>query len=135
MGNISTTPADHGLRVLVVDDEPLIRWSIAEILQHRGHTVVQAPSANGALAVMNDLKEPIDVVLLDLRLPDSDDLKMLTEVRRRMPHSAVILMMSYVTPELAQDALQLGAQRVIGKPFDMDDVETLVRSAYQARLH
>jgi DNA-binding NtrC family response regulator len=135
MGNISMTPTHHSLRVLVVDDEPLIRWSIAEILNHRGHTVVEAPSASGAHAVMTDLKEPIDVVLLDLRLPDSDDLKLLAEVRRRMPQSAIILMTSFGTPELAQGALRLGAHRVIGKPFDMDDVETLVRSAYQARLH
>ena len=128
-------PAPCSLCVLVVDDEPLIRWSIAEILNHRGHTVLEAPSASGARAVMTDSRQPIDVVLLDLRLPDSNDLTLLEEVRRRMPHTAVILMTSYGTPELAQGALQLGAQRVIGKPFDMDDVETLVRSAYQAKLH
>ena len=129
------TPTQHSLRVLVIDDEPLIRWSIAEILNHRGHTVLEAPSARGARAVMTDSRQPIDVVMLDLRLPDSNDLTLLEEVRRRMPHSAVILMTSYGTPELAQGALQLGAHRVIGKPFDMDDVETIVRSAYQAKLH
>lgn len=128
-------PTPSSLRVLVVDDEPLIRWSIAEILNQRGFAVVEAPSASGARAVMNASPQAIDVVLLDFRLPDSNDLKLLEEVRRRMPHTAVILMTSYGTPELAQRALKLGAYRVIGKPFDMHEVETLVRSAYQARLH
>jgi DNA-binding NtrC family response regulator len=128
-------PTPYGLRVLVVDDEPLIRWSIAEILNQKGHTVVEASSANGARAVIKDPQQEIDVVLLDYNLPDSNDLTLLEEVRKRRPHSAVILMTSYGTPELAKSALKLGAHRVIGKPFDMSDVETLVRNAYQARLH
>lgn len=123
---------DQSLRVLVVDDEPLIRWSIAETLNHHGHTVVEATSASGARAAIRDTPRPIDVILLDYRLPDSNDLRLLEELRQRMPRTAVVLMTAYRTPELAQGALSLGAYRVVGKPFDMNVVEPLVMGAYYA---
>jgi DNA-binding NtrC family response regulator len=122
----------QSLRVLVVDDEPLIRWSIAETLNDRGHTVVEATNACGARAAMNDDGRPIDVILLDLRLPDSSDLGLLAELRRRLPETAVVLMTAYGTPEVAQDALDLGAHRVVGKPFDMNTVEPLIQEAYRS---
>jgi DNA-binding NtrC family response regulator len=125
------TLADQSLRVLVVDDELLIRWSIAEMLTQHGHTVIEATSASSTCEVMGR-GEPIDVVLLDYRLPDSDNLRLLADVRERMPDTAVVLMTAYGTPDVARGALQLGAYRVIDKPFDMHDVDALVRSAYQA---
>jgi DNA-binding NtrC family response regulator len=124
------------LCILVVDDEALIRWSLSEILGREGHTVVQAVSASTAREVMDDAGQPIDVVLLDYRLPDSNDLKLLEEVRRRRPGSAVVLMTAYGGPDVVQGALDRGAYCVVDKPFDMHEVEPLVRNAYQAmRLH
>ena len=120
------------LRVLVVDDETLLRWSISEVLRRAGHSVVEATSASSAREVMTDTSDPIDVVLLDLRLPDSNDLRLLEEVRRRMPQSAVVVMTAIGTPEVVEGALRLGAHRVVSKPFDMHEIETLTREAYQA---
>ena len=120
------------LRVLVVDDETLLRWSIAEVLRRSGHRVVEATSASSAREVMTKTLEPIDVVLLDLRLPDSNDLRLLEEVRRRLPQSAVVLMTAFGTPDVAEGALRLGAHCVLSKPFDMHDIEPLTREAYQA---
>ena len=125
-------PVKQSLRVLVVDDETLLRWSIGEILRRQGHTVLEATSAGSARDVMTNTPEPIDVVLLDLRLPDSDGLQLLEEVRRRMPRSAVVLMTAYGSPEVMEGALRLGAYRVVSKPFDMHEIETLARDAYQA---
>ena len=121
------------LRVLVVDDETLLRWSISEILRRSGHVVVEAASASSAREVMTKTAEPIDVVLLDFRLPDSNDLQLLEEVRRRLPESAVVLMTAFGTPDVAEGALRLGAYCVINKPFDMYEIETLTQAAYQAR--
>jgi two-component system NtrC family response regulator len=124
------------LRILVVDDEALMRWSLSEILGREGHTVVEAVSASTARQVMDDASQPIDVVLLDYRLPDSNDLTLLEEVRRRMPASAVVLMTAYGGPDVVQGALDRGAYCVVDKPFDIHQVEPLVRDAYQAaRLH
>jgi len=120
------------LRVLVVEDEALIRWSIAETLAERGHSVVEAASAATAVQVLHDAPQPIDVVLLDLRLPDSSDLGLLVRIRRLRPESAVVMMTAYGTPDLARDALALGAYRVVDKPFDMHALEHLLRDAHRA---
>jgi DNA-binding NtrC family response regulator len=117
------------LRVLVVEDEALLRWSIAETLAHGGHTVLEAGSAGAAVDTMNTSDEPIDVVLLDFRLPDSNDLGLLAKVRRLMPATAVVMMTAFGTPDVTQQALDLGAYRVISKPFDMTSLESLVRDA------
>src|SRR5688572_31310826 len=95
------------LRVLIVEDETLIRWSIAETLAQGGHTVMEATSAAAAVKALED-EDDIDVVLLDYRLPDSNDLGLLTSVRRLQPRSAVVMMTAYGTPEMADDALALG---------------------------
>ena len=119
------------LRILVAEDEALLRWSISELLRRGGHTVVEAASASTVRDAMV-AEEPLDVVMLDFRLPDSADLRLLEEIRRRMPRSAVVLMTAYGTPEVVQGALDLGAYCVVSKPFDLHDVEPLIQKAYQA---
>ena len=126
---------DRHLRILVVEDEPLIRWSITETLGQIGHTVLEADNAAAALRALEDADDDIDVVLLDYRLPDSDDLGLLANVRRLRPHSAVVMMTAYGTPEVTAGAIALGAYRVVGKPFDMHALESLVVEAHDARVH
>lgn len=121
------------LRVLVVEDESLIRWSIAETLAHEGHTVVEASNATSAVQALTATREPIDVVLLDYRLPDSSDLGLLAAIRRLRPDSAVVMMTAYGTPEVTKGALDLGAYRVLNKPFDMHSLESLVLAAHRSR--
>ena len=121
------------LRILVVEDEPLIRWSIAETLAHGGHTVIEAGNASTAVRAMKAATDTIDVVLLDYRLPDSNDLGLLADIRRMIPRSAVVMMTAYGAPETTREALDLGAYRVLDKPFDMDRLESLVREADNAR--
>ena len=122
------------LRILVVEDETLIRWSIAETLTREGHTVTEAASAAAAVKALED-EDDIDVVLLDYRLPDSNDLGVPASVRRLQPHSAVVMMTAYGTLEVTEGALALGAYRVVGKPFDMRALESLVVEAHDARPH
>ena len=115
------------LRVLVVDDELLIRWSIVETLAAAGHIVTEAE--NGAGAVQAVTANAVDAVVLDYRLPDSNDLTLLATIRRLAPGSAVILMTALGTPEVTQGALDLGAFQVIHKPFEMQDLEPLLLKA------
>lgn len=122
------------LRVLVVEDELLIRWSIAETLTDAGHDVVQACDAAGAVQELTSGADP-DVVLLDLRLPDSTDLTLLSNVRRLSPRSAVVLMTAFGTPEVTAEAMHLGACEVMNKPFDIHVVEPTLRRAYSTRPH
>ena len=117
--------------VLVVDDEALIRWTLAETLAERGYTVIQAGDARTAVAAIEAADEAFDVVLLDFRLPDSADLRLLETVRRLTPGSQVIMITAHNSPELAQGATALGAYRVISKPFEVDSLAALVDRACQ----
>src|SRR6266540_887891 len=120
------------LRVFVVDDEPLIRWSMAETLAHAGCEVTEAGDAKEALQRLSAGPAP-DVILLDYRLPDSNDLKLLETIRRVVPNSAVIMMTAYGTNEVVNGATKLGAYRVLSKPVEMRDLVPLVEQAYQSR--
>ena len=122
------------LRVLVVDDEPLIVWSLTQTLAGCGEIVSDAATREATVRSLVASPEP-DVVLLDYQLPDSFDLGLLTTVKRLAPHSQVILMSAYCTPEMAQDALAIGASRVIDKPIDMREVPGMVREAAGSNPH
>lgn len=121
------------LRVLVVDDEPLIRWSLVETLTDTGYEAVEATDGRSAVRAVSDAAIPFDVVLLDFRLPDSNDLTLLSQVRRLSPTTQVILMTAYGTPEVIKGAMDLGVFRVVGKPVEMTDVPSLVSQAHAAR--
>jgi two-component system response regulator AtoC len=120
-------------RVLVVDDEPLIRWSLAETLTQRGHVVTEAGDAKTTLQILKCTADRPDVVLLDYRLPDSNDLGLFAAIKRQVPESQIILMTAYGTSDMATEALALGAYRVVGKPFEVEDLAILVHEAHACR--
>jgi DNA-binding NtrC family response regulator len=123
------------LRVLIVDDEALIRWSIVQTLNDSGYETKEAMDAAGALRAVQESPQPFDVAFLDLRLPDSKDLGLLSEVRRLTPSTQVILMTAYGTPEVVEGAIDLGVFRVVGKPLEMGDITALVANASLARAN
>jgi DNA-binding NtrC family response regulator len=126
---------ERPLRVLVVDDESLIRWAVSETLTQAGHDVVQACDGQSALRALRDTSKDIDAVLLDLRLPDSADLTLLSRIRSMAPDCAVVLMTAHATPEVAAQARALGAFDVMAKPFDVDGCERMLRRAHSAARH
>ena len=115
--------------VLVVDDEPLIRWSLAEALSECGYGVVETADAKATRNIVRETPEGFDVILLDFRLPDSKDLALLASIREFTPRTPVILMTAYGTPEVVAAALELGAFRVVMKPFELRDITNLVAEA------
>lgn len=120
------------LRVLVVDDEALIRWSLVQTLRDSGHEAVEAVDGRTAVQALSDAPLPFDVVLLDFRLPDSTDLILLSRLRQLAPRTQVILMTAFGTPEVVEAALDLGVFRVVGKPLEMTEVSALVSQAHAA---
>jgi len=118
--------------VLVVDDEPLILWSLSEALSDAGYRPLGAPDAATALRLVTADDAPA-VVFLDLRLPDSRDLGLLRSLRRLCPQTRIVLMTAHGSPELAAEALDLGAFRVVDKPFDVSAMMTIVREALPDR--
>ena len=112
-------------RVLVVDDEALVRWAIGQTLDPSLYQIEEAADAKSAVRALLEGAVP-HVVLLDLRLPDCDDLRLLETVRRLAPAAAVILMTAFGSPEVRAAALRLGAACVLDKPFDLDHLVGLV---------
>lgn len=117
------------MRVLVVDDEALIRWSIAEDMASRGFITVEAADAASAIGALAASDDKPDIVFLDYNLPDSKDLGLLRRIRQMTPHSAVIVMTAFGTPEMHQEARALGAYRVLSKPFDLVQLHALAEEA------
>jgi len=118
-------------RVLVVDDEPLVRWSIGETLRAHGCDIVEASDAHGALDMVRDSATEPDAVLLDLKLPDNDDLTLLAAVRRLLPRVPVILMTAFGTPEILDEARRLGVFTILDKPFELDELDLLIERALE----
>jgi DNA-binding NtrC family response regulator len=118
------------LRVLIIDDEPLIRWSLAQTLADAGHVTIEAGDGEAAVRAVS---QSVDVILLDYRLPDSNDLTLLSTLRRLAPDSAIIVMTAHSTPDIVTEAVRLGAYRVLAKPFEMHDLVALVGRANSCR--
>jgi DNA-binding NtrC family response regulator len=122
----------HVSHVLVVDDEWLIRWALREALEAKGYRVTEAADAASARRVMAEDGGP-DAVVLDYRLPDSNDLGLLTAIRHNAPAPPVIMMTAHGNAELMKGALDLGAYRVVSKPFEMVQMADLVAEALAVR--
>jgi DNA-binding response OmpR family regulator len=91
--------------------------------------VIEAEDGAAAVRALTNPAEAVDAVVLDFRLPDSNDLRLLATIRRLSPASTVILMTAFGTEELTTGALELGAYQVIHKPFDMHELEPLLLRA------
>ena len=119
-------------RVLIVDDEPLICWSLKETLTEQGFDVSVAGDGHTAMHELASAPHLPDVVLLDYRLPDSDGLSLCKTITERVRPGRVILMTAHGAPEVAQGALDLGAYEVLSKPFEVNHIATVVRRASRA---
>ena len=115
--------------VLVVDDEALMRWSVAETLGEQGWQVTEAVDGVSALDAFPEIAQAQGVVFLDLWLPDSNDLHVLAAMHEQSPGTPVILMTAHGTPDLVDQARALGAFAVIDKPFDLNELIPLVSAA------
>jgi len=119
-------------RVLVVDDEPLVRWAVAQTLADLDYEVGEAGDAASARRAILDAEQPPDLALLDLRLPDSDDLGLAFFIRTHAPDTTIVLMTAFGTPEILAQAAAFGIP-VLHKPFDMNELTVLVDRAFTLR--
>jgi DNA-binding NtrC family response regulator len=119
------------MRVLVVDDEEVIRDVLGTLLTREGYEVASAASAGEAIALFEN--EPYDVVLLDLMLPDRPGLDVLRDIRRRDPDAVVVIVTAYSSIEGAIEAMRQGAFHYIPKPFQNEEVLLTLRKGSEAR--
>ncbi|HEY7368910.1 MAG TPA: sigma-54 dependent transcriptional regulator [Thermoanaerobaculia bacterium] len=119
------------LRVLVVDDEEVIRDVLETLLVREGYEVASAPDAESAITLFD--ADPFDVVLLDLMLPDRPGLEVLREIRRRDADAVVVIVTAYSSIEGAIEAMREGAFHYIPKPFQNQEVTLTIRKGADAR--
>jgi len=114
-------------RVLVVDDEKLIRWSVAERLQRSGYDVQSAETGEEALTLL--AAGPPDLMLLDVRLPGIDGVETLQRALGLHPELAVLMMSAHSTVDIAVDAMKRGAVDFLVKPFPFQSLDAAVERA------
>jgi DNA-binding NtrC family response regulator len=107
-------------RILVVDDEKLIRWSLQECLQQEGYQVRAVENGKAALESLDE--EVYDLVLLDYKLPDTNGLEVLGKIRGGSPDLPVVMITSHSSVENAVAAMRAGATDYVGKPFRNEDI-------------
>lgn len=118
---------------LIVDDEPEVCNFFAYLLRSKGSQVESAHSGKEARAKINQFK--FNVALVDLKLPDSDGLEILKEIKLKQPECEVIIITGYSTVKSAVEAIQLGAFDYVEKPFaDIEEMENLLEKALAAKL-
>ena len=117
--------------VLVVDDHRRARESMAEALQHSGHDVSCCSSAAEALKVLQ--QESFDCVITDFKMPGMNGLEFIIQHERRRYGSQVVMVTAHATVSSAVEAMRHGAFDYIEKPFDVDQLNTLVKQAIRHR--
>jgi two-component system KDP operon response regulator KdpE len=120
------------IRVLVVDDEPPIRKLLRTGLGTQGYQTLDAPNAKTALQLMAD--KP-DLVILDLGLPDMQGLDLLREIRARWEDLPIVVLSSRGDETAKVEALDLGADDYVTKPFGMEELLARIRTALRHKLH
>src|SRR5688572_20261029 len=121
----------HERRCLVVDDEPRLRQALVRLMQLDGFTCFECGSGVEALDIL--AREPVILILSDLRMPKMDGAMLLREVRERYPDIAVIMITAVAEVEVAVECLGRGAMDYISKPFVLEEVRARVKQALEKR--
>ena len=118
-------------RILVVDDEDIVRTSCSRALSPEGYEVRLAK--NGVEGLKMASEERFDLVLTDLKMPDMDGIEVLRIIKEQWPETAVIIVTGYQTVDTAVKAIKLGAYDYIEKPFTPDALISAVAEAMANR--
>lgn len=124
--------AAAALRVLVVDDEPAIRRFLRASLSAQGYDVTEAEGGTAALAALR--RHPADVLVLDLGLPDLDGFEVIRRLREAGSALPIIVLSSRTDERGKVEALDLGADDYVTKPFGVDELLARLRAALRHRL-
>ncbi|MBD3237459.1 MAG: response regulator [Candidatus Eisenbacteria bacterium] len=118
------TPAPTA-RIMIVDDEEIVRVSLENWLKADGHNVGTAPSAKAALELLE--KERWDILLADIKMPRISGLELLAKVKELHPEVQVVMMTAYASVESAVEAMKKGAYDYLVKPFEPEELRILVQ--------
>lgn len=131
-GIIMTKPSNPRRRILVVDDEELLRWSICTYLEEAGFEVLEGGTvADGLAAAVG----PLDAALVDYRLPDGTGIDLAAALRRAFPDLRVVMMTAFRTSGLNALADGVGVDCIIDKPFVARRLVAILTEIVEGRAH
>jgi len=117
------------IKILVVDDEHLIRWSLEQNLKKQGYDVLTAGSGEDALRIVRE--DQPDLILLDIQLPGISGLEVLEKVKEIDEDIIVIMVTAHGGLETAVTAMRIGAYDYLNKPFNLDEMSIVIRKALE----
>ena len=117
-------------KILIVDDERLVRWSLRQKCEEWGYQVVEAAAGEPGLRLAQH--ESPDLVLLDVRMPDLNGLQVLEQLKKNGDAPAVIMITADPQLDDVKSALKLGAYDFIGKPLDFEELHVTIQNALEA---
>ena len=117
-------------KILVVDDERLVRWSLRQKCEEWGYGVIEAAGGEPGLRLAQ--QESPDLILLDVRLPDLNGIQVLEQLKKNGDARAVIMITADPQLEDVKNALKLGAYDFVGKPLDFEELRVTIRNALEA---
>lgn len=112
-------------KILIIDDEKLIRWALEQHLVKQGYQVATAESAEKGLALLTE--DAPDLLLLDNCLPDMTGIQLLEKLHAREQRFKVIMITAYDMEETAVKTMNLGAYEYISKPFNLEELTALIK--------
>ena len=118
-------------RILIVDDEPDIRDTLAQFLESEGYDCLQASDGKQAVSLIRE--GGIDILLSDVRMPGMDGVELMKQAAQWSPETLILLMTAYASVESAVAALRSGATDYLFKPLDLDDLATRLESILSRR--
>src|SRR5947209_3488601 len=123
---------DEPVRLLVVDDDESVSFTMQAVLEMEGYRVRTAPSTARACELI--AAELFDAALLDLRIDDEDGIELLGELRQRQPDCSAIMLTGYASLESAVRAIRQGAYDYLVKPCDLDELRMTMARAVERSL-
>ncbi len=115
--------------LLIVDDEQSYRQLLSLVFQSEGHIVQTAASGQEAIEILQ--KDPFQVLISDVRLPDMDGIQVLRLAREAQPDLGIVMITAFATVEIAREAFKLGADDFVQKPFDIEELKAIVRKVLE----
>ncbi len=117
--------------ILIVDDDEVMQDTLSDVLTKRGYEIFSVGSGNGALSTIQ--KNVIDLILLDMRLPDIDGLEVLRKIKEFDTEILVIMMTAYSDVQTAVSAMKSGAYDYINKPFELEELRLLIEKGLETK--
>lgn len=117
------------MKILIVDDDPIVLDSCRLVLEAEGFDVFAVPSAKKALEAMKN--DHFDLLLIDVKMPGYDGMYLMGKVRERWPKTPMVVMSGYPTSETIADGMKMGAAKFIAKPFTPDELLETARQVIQ----